>query len=80
MILAIVSFKLHPLDKLIEEHLGIRQTRCRRHAMRLSMCNGHVMKRKYYDAAIRMLHLHVTTLSMDFDEVEPLECREDLLA
>jgi hypothetical protein len=38
------------------------------------------MKRNYYDAAIRMLHLHVATLSMDFDEVEPLKRREDLFA
>ena len=50
MILAIVNFKLHPLDKLIEEHFRNSAT---------SM------------SASRNAH---------FDEVEPLECREDLLA
>ena len=39
-----------------------------------------VVKRKYYDAAVGMFHLNVTTLSMDFDDVEPLERCEDLLA
>jgi hypothetical protein len=39
-----------------------------------------VVKRKDYDAAVGMFHLNVTTLSMDFDEVEPLERGEDLLA
>jgi hypothetical protein len=39
-----------------------------------------VVKRKDYDAAIGMFHLDVTTFSMGFDEIEPLECREDLFA
>jgi hypothetical protein len=68
------SLSSNSFQKLLNIDVGVAQCTFQRVTI------DFVVKGKDYDAAIGMFHLHVTTFSMDFDEVKPLERREDLLA
>lgn len=59
-------------DEVLDFDVRISQGTFKRVAVNL------IMEGKYNDAAIGMFHLQMAALSMNFDEAQPREGRQDL--
>ena len=60
------------IEEVLDFDVRISQGTLKRVAVSL------IMEGEYNDAAIGMFHLHMAALSMNFDETQPREGRQDL--